>query len=72
LDVEDVCDIQKPDERSVMTYVAEYFHAFSALGTVFIMILVVDDIVLMLWVADAIALQIRWRLLDVVLLNLLR
>ncbi|RUS16451.1 LOW QUALITY PROTEIN: calponin homology domain-containing protein, partial [Endogone sp. FLAS-F59071] len=31
LDVEDVCDISKPDERSVMTYVAEYFHAFSAL-----------------------------------------
>ncbi|KAI8636991.1 actinin-like protein [Parasitella parasitica] len=30
LDVEDVCDISKPDERSVMTYVAEYFHAFSA------------------------------------------
>ncbi|OBZ87009.1 Alpha-actinin-like protein 1 [Choanephora cucurbitarum] len=30
LDVEDVCDIEKPDERSVMTYVAEYFHAFSA------------------------------------------
>lgn len=32
LDVEDICDIQKPDERSVMTYVAEYFHAFSNLG----------------------------------------
>ncbi|CAG8835820.1 10610_t:CDS:2, partial [Cetraspora pellucida] len=32
LDVEDVCDIQKPDERSVMTYVAQYFHAFSELG----------------------------------------
>ena len=31
LDVEDLCDIAKPDERSVMTYVAEYFHAFSAL-----------------------------------------
>ncbi|CEG76749.1 hypothetical protein RMATCC62417_11606 [Rhizopus microsporus] len=31
LDVEDLCDISKPDERSVMTYVAEYFHAFSAL-----------------------------------------
>ncbi|KAI8374666.1 calponin homology domain-containing protein [Radiomyces spectabilis] len=34
LDVEDVCDISKPDERSVMTYVAEYFHAFSALDKV--------------------------------------
>ncbi|OZJ03938.1 hypothetical protein BZG36_02934 [Bifiguratus adelaidae] len=34
LDVEDVCDIAKPDERSVMTYVAEYFHAFSALDKV--------------------------------------
>ncbi|GAB5591055.1 alpha-actinin [Umbelopsis nana] len=34
LDVEDVCDIQKPDERSVMTYVAEYFHAFSNLDKV--------------------------------------
>ncbi|SAM05114.1 hypothetical protein [Absidia glauca] len=34
LDVEDICDISKPDERSVMTYVAEYFHAFSALDKV--------------------------------------
>ncbi|CAG8603446.1 9780_t:CDS:10, partial [Paraglomus occultum] len=34
LDVEDVCDIQKPDERSVMTYVAQYFHAFSELDKV--------------------------------------
>ncbi|KAG0239019.1 hypothetical protein BGW41_007966 [Actinomortierella wolfii] len=34
LDVEDVCDISKPDERSVMTYVAQYFHAFSELGKV--------------------------------------
>ncbi|KAI8089792.1 actinin-like protein [Halteromyces radiatus] len=34
LDVEDVCDISKPDERSVTTYVAEYFHAFSALDMV--------------------------------------
>ncbi|KAI8050365.1 calponin homology domain-containing protein [Syncephalis plumigaleata] len=32
LDVADVCDIAKPDERSIMTYVAQYFHAFSALG----------------------------------------
>lgn len=27
--VEDICDVVKPDERSVMTYVAQYFHAFS-------------------------------------------
>ncbi|KAJ1667746.1 alpha-actinin [Coemansia sp. RSA 1646] len=32
LDVEDVCDATKPDERSVMTYVAQYFHAFSSLS----------------------------------------
>lgn len=30
LDVEDIADIAKPDERSVMTYVAQYFHAFSS------------------------------------------
>ncbi|RKP09304.1 calponin homology domain-containing protein [Thamnocephalis sphaerospora] len=34
LDVADVCDMAKPDERSIMTYVAQYFHAFSALGKV--------------------------------------
>ena len=28
-EVQDICDVQKPDERSVMTYVAQYFHAFS-------------------------------------------
>lgn len=31
LDVEDLCDAKKPDERSVMTYVAQYFHAFSSM-----------------------------------------
>lgn len=31
LDVEDLCDRTKPDERSVMTYVAQYFHAFSSM-----------------------------------------
>ncbi|KAI0221658.1 alpha-actinin [Massospora cicadina] len=31
LDVADLCDISKPDELSVMTYVAQYFHAFSEL-----------------------------------------
>ncbi|KAJ3380250.1 hypothetical protein HDU92_006082, partial [Lobulomyces angularis] len=29
--VEDIIDVIKPDERSVMTYVAQYFHAFSQL-----------------------------------------
>lgn len=31
LDVEDLCDAQKPDERSVMTYIASFFHAFSSM-----------------------------------------
>ncbi|KAF8628666.1 hypothetical protein AX15_003796 [Amanita polypyramis BW_CC] len=31
LEVEDLCDSQHPDERSVMTYVASYFHAFSTM-----------------------------------------
>ncbi|KXN81804.1 Alpha-actinin-like protein 1 [Leucoagaricus sp. SymC.cos] len=31
LEVEDLCDAARPDERSVMTYVASYFHAFSTM-----------------------------------------
>ncbi|OJT14685.1 Alpha-actinin-like protein 1 [Trametes pubescens] len=31
LEVADLCDSQHPDERSVMTYVAGYFHAFSSM-----------------------------------------
>jgi Ca2+-binding EF-hand superfamily protein len=34
LDVEDVCDVTKPDERSLMTYIAYWFHAFSQLERV--------------------------------------
>jgi Ca2+-binding EF-hand superfamily protein len=34
LDVEDVCDVAKPDERSLMTYMAYWFHAFSQLEKV--------------------------------------
>lgn len=34
LDAEDICDVAKPDERSVMTYVAYWFHAFSALDKI--------------------------------------
>ncbi|ORY28583.1 calponin homology domain-containing protein [Naematelia encephala] len=29
LEVKDICDVDTPDERSVMTYVAEFFHKFS-------------------------------------------
>ncbi|EGO24049.1 hypothetical protein SERLADRAFT_470713 [Serpula lacrymans var. lacrymans S7.9] len=31
LEVEDVCDSSRPDERSVMTYIASFFHAFSTM-----------------------------------------
>lgn len=31
LEVADLCDVSRPDERSVMTYVASYFHAFSTM-----------------------------------------
>ncbi|KAF7556072.1 hypothetical protein G7046_g6415 [Stylonectria norvegica] len=34
LDVEDVCDMAKPDERSLMTYIAYWFHAFSQMEKV--------------------------------------
>jgi hypothetical protein len=32
LEVEDLCDARQPDERSVMTYIASFFHAFSSMG----------------------------------------
>ncbi|KAG2009772.1 actin cross-linking, variant 2 [Coprinopsis cinerea AmutBmut pab1-1] len=31
LEVEDLCDSPNPDERSVMTYIASFFHAFSSM-----------------------------------------
>ncbi|KAL1957747.1 hypothetical protein VTO42DRAFT_5590 [Malbranchea cinnamomea] len=34
LDVDDVCDVPRPDERSLMTYIAYWFHAFSQLEKV--------------------------------------
>jgi hypothetical protein len=34
LEVEDIADVVKPDERSVMTYVAQYFHAFASANKV--------------------------------------
>ncbi|KAI9901872.1 hypothetical protein N3K66_003689 [Trichothecium roseum] len=34
LDVEDVCDVAKPDELSLMTYIAYWFHAFSQMEKV--------------------------------------
>lgn len=32
LDIEDLVDVARPDERSVITYVSEYFHCFAAHG----------------------------------------
>lgn len=32
LEVADLCDSHRPDERSVMTYIASFFHAFSSMG----------------------------------------
>lgn len=34
LSVDDVCDVTRPDERSVMTYIAQFFHAFAHLDKV--------------------------------------
>lgn len=34
LDLEDICDVQRPDERSMMTYIAYWFHAFSHLDRI--------------------------------------
>ncbi|EMD40209.1 hypothetical protein CERSUDRAFT_151252 [Gelatoporia subvermispora B] len=31
LEVADLCDTTRPDERSVMTYIASFFHAFSSM-----------------------------------------
>ena len=30
LDVNDIVDSERPDERSVMTYISEFFHKFSS------------------------------------------
>ncbi|KAJ7069619.1 actin cross-linking [Mycena amicta] len=31
LEVEDLCDVARPDDKSVMTYIASFFHAFSSM-----------------------------------------
>jgi hypothetical protein len=30
LDIEDLVDVARPDERSVITYISQYYHAFSS------------------------------------------
>ena len=34
MEVADLCDSSRPDERSVMTYIASFFHAFSSMGII--------------------------------------
>ena len=31
--MKDLCDVEVPDERSVITYVAEFYYKFSSEGT---------------------------------------
>jgi hypothetical protein len=30
IDIEDIIDVPKPDERSIMTYLVQYYHVFSS------------------------------------------
>ncbi len=30
MDVEDIVDVERPDERSVMTYISEFYHKFTS------------------------------------------